>query len=157
MKKIFAILFFTCLMTISGLAVDFKISVNVQAENEQIEQSVKKHLVQELSSIKDVQVVEKGNWNMRVMVVKHKLKDSKNFTYSLSAVISSQANCSVIDGQAKVVSTKACDRFEDFATYMGGEDNLVTMSKEFVNDFNTGILEFMREPHLSDLAEKAVD
>lgn len=157
MKKLFAGLLFICLMTISGFAQDFKISVDVRAEDEQIKQEVEKYVVQELSAIKDVQVVEKGNWNIRIMVLKHKLEDQKTFTYSLSAVMSSQANCSAIGVEQTKASAETCDRLEDFATYMGGEKNLQTMSNEFVSDFNSNILEFMREPHLSDLAEDAVD
>ena len=157
MKKLFAGLFLISLMTISGFALDFKISVDVRAEDDQIKQKVEKFVIQELKAIKDVQIVESGNWNIRIMVLKHKLEDQKTFTYSLSAVMSSQAKCSAIGVEQTKASSETCDRLEDFATYMGGEKNLQTMSKEFISDFNSNILEFMREPHLTELAEDAVD
>ena len=157
MKKIFTILFFICAMTLSAFALDFNISVDVRADDQQIEQNVKKYIVQELSSIKDIKVVEEGDWNMRVMILKHKLKDKADFTYSLSAVISSQAKCSAMNAQAKDVSSETCDRLEDFAVYMGGKENLETMSREFISDFNSGVLDFMREPELNNLTGKVIN
>lgn len=157
MKKLFASFFLISLMTISGFALDFTISVDVRAEDERVKQAVEKFVIQELSAIKDVQIVEKGNWNIRIMVLRHKLEDQKTFTYSLSAVMSSQAKCSAIGVEQTKASSETCDRLEDFATYMGGEKNLQTMSKEFVSDFDANILEFMREPHIDKLAEEAID
>jgi hypothetical protein len=157
MKKLFTVLFLICITTISAFALDFKISVDVRADDEQIEQSVKNYVVQGLRAIKDVKVVEKGDWNIRIMVIKHKLEDQKTYTYSLSAVMSSQASCAVKDSQQKTVSSETCDRLEDFATYMGGEKNLPTMSRDFVSDFNSNILEYMREPYLSNPDAIGVD
>lgn len=157
MNRAFTILFMICITALSGLAADFDISLDVQADDKQIEQTVKKYLVRELSSIRDVRIADKGIWKIRVMVVKHKTDEDGVFVYSLSAVISSRAKCSVAGDNVEAAASEECDRFEDFAVYMGRQKNLQTMSREFISDFDTKFLEFMREPQLSELADEPLD
>lgn len=142
-KVIFAVLFLS-LLAIAGVARDIEVSVEVQSDNAEIEKKVEKYLADKINLMEKTKVGDNGKWNILVMVTENTSEDKTENVYTISAVITSDSNCSDPQSGTKTVSTNACARFENFGVFAGSESDLKDMCDELVADFYEGSLEPLR-------------
>ncbi|MEZ5428109.1 MAG: hypothetical protein R2747_17690 [Pyrinomonadaceae bacterium] len=144
MKKFFIIFLFLCVSAISAMARDFNVTVAVRADSDEMSQQVENYLLGELSQLKDVRISQNGDWSIRVMVLENKVPEGSEKSYTLSAVITSESKCTVINTQGKTVSAQECDRFENFGVFAGTKTNLKDMCEELIADFDANNLDPLR-------------
>ncbi len=143
MKNLIIVMLFICASALTAFGQDFTVSVAVQADSEEIGQKVENYLNAELRTIDGVKLGDEGNWNIRVMVTENKTEGDTP-GYTLSAVVTSESNCAVLNSKSQMISSEECDKFENFGVFTGTADDLKEMCDELIADFNEGNLEPLR-------------
>jgi hypothetical protein len=143
MKNTFIVLLLICVSALNAFGRDFTVSVAVQADSEETGQKVEKYLTEQLSTLSGVKLGDEGQWSIKVMVTENR-SEGKVPTYTISAVITSESKCAVLNGKSKVISSEGCDKFENFGVFAGTQTDLKEMCEELIADFNEGNLEPLR-------------
>ncbi len=143
MKHLVIITLLICASAITILGRDFDVSVAVQADSEEMGQMVENYLTAKLKTLNDVKLRDEGGWNIKVMVTESTAADNTP-QFTISAVITSEGKCAVLNSKSQVVSSEPCDRFENFGVFSGTGTDLKDMCDELVADVNDGSLEPLR-------------
>lgn len=143
MKNIIIVIFLICVSALTAFGRDFTVSVAVLADSEAMEQKVEKYLTEKLVTLQGVKLSDEGKWSIKVMVTENK-NAGEETNYTISAVITSESNCTVLNSRSKVISAEECAKFENFGVFAGTQTDLKEMCEELIADFNDGSLEPLR-------------
>lgn len=142
MKRIalFTVLF-TLIFAFSASAQTrrFKVSLSVQAENQDIADVVETYLTRELRAISDVDIVEEGFYQIKVFVLQSETASGRMTGYTVSTVINWRATCVNSEGK-----TRPCYVYDDAYLNTSPPEQLKQLMTEIITDFNTRSLKPLR-------------